>query len=135
MATGGFISDKSASSLLNQYRPDLLDLKRTNPTSASGDGHKLAIEIGSSLINMQLIQVHPTAFVDPKRPDEEQKTLCAEILRGVGGILLNSKGKRFCNELGRRDYVVSKMKEQNTPNLHFTILLPNGVEKLAAKHI
>ena len=84
---------------------------------------------------MELIQVHPTAFIDPKRPNDEQKVLCAEILRGVGGILVNHKGKRFCNELGRRDYVVSKMKEQETPNLHFTILLPSGVEKLAAKHI
>ena len=31
--------------------------------------------------------------------------LAAEALRGVGGLILNKDGKRFANELGRRDYV------------------------------
>jgi aspartate oxidase len=35
--------------------------------------------------------------------------LAPERLRGVGGILLNSFGKRFVNELGRRDYVTEVM--------------------------
>jgi len=33
------------------------------------------------------------------------KFLAAEALRGVGGIVLDALGNRFCNELGRRDYV------------------------------
>ena len=37
-----------------------------------------------------------------------RKTLCAELLRGVGGIL--DRGRRFANELGKRDYIVRKMK-------------------------
>ena len=68
IATGGFISDKSPTSLLYKYRPDLLRFKRTNPPSATGDGHKMAIDIGADVINMENVQVHPTAFVDPKRP-------------------------------------------------------------------
>jgi len=35
--------------------------------------------------------------------------LAAEALRGSGGIILNAKGERFCNELGRRDYVSGEM--------------------------
>merc|ERR1711871_1400960 len=30
-------------------------------------------------------------------------------LRGVGGFLMTMDGKRFCNELGRRDYVTGEM--------------------------
>jgi len=37
--------------------------------------------------------------------------LAAEALRGVGGILLTREGKRFCDELGHRDYVTGKMWE------------------------
>ncbi len=37
------------------------------------------------------------------------KFLAAEALRGVGGLLLNKDGDRFCNELGHRDYVTGEM--------------------------
>lgn len=43
----------------------------------------------------------------------------AEVLRGLGGILLNSSGQRFCNELGRRDYVTDQLLSLHphyTPN-------------------
>lgn len=33
-------------------------------------------------------------------------------LRGEGGILLNNKGERFCDDLGHRDYVSGKMWEE-----------------------
>ena len=43
------------------------------------------------------------------------KFLAAEALRGVGGVLLDMNGKRFCNELGRRDYVTGPMYENGPP--------------------
>lgn len=43
--------------------------------------------------------------MDPKEPDAKVKFLAAEALRGVGGILLDANGNRFCDELGHRDYV------------------------------
>merc|ERR1712060_250600 len=42
-------------------------------------------------------------------PDAKVKFLAAEALRGVGGVLLDINGNRFCNELGRRDYVTGVM--------------------------
>lgn len=39
----------------------------------------------------------------------EVKFLAAEALRGVGGLVLDANGQRFCNELGRRDYVTGEM--------------------------
>merc|ERR1711979_21248 len=47
--------------------------------------------------------------VHPDEPDAKVKFLAAEALRGVGGVLLDMNGNRFCNELGRRDYVTGMM--------------------------
>ena len=43
------------------------------------------------------------------------KFLAAEALRGVGGIVLDADGKRFANELGRRDYVTGEMWKNKPP--------------------
>ena len=43
-------------------------------------------------------QVHPTGLVKPDDPDAKVKFLAAEALRGVGGIVLDAQGNRFCNE-------------------------------------
>jgi len=70
--------------------------------------------VGANGIDMDKVQVHPTGLIDPKDPGSKWKFLAAEALRGEGGILLNSKGQRFCDELGHRDYVsgmIFKQKE------------------------
>jgi len=58
---------------------------------------------------MDKVQVHPTGLVDPKDPTSKWKFLAAEALRGEGGLLLNSDGQRFSDELGHRDYVSGQM--------------------------
>lgn len=55
------------------------------------------------------MKIHPTAFIDPKAPTDRTKFLAAEALRGKGAILLNEKGERFGNELGRRDYLTEQI--------------------------
>merc|ERR1712118_612292 len=47
--------------------------------------------------------------------DAKAKFLAAEALRGVGGVLIDREGKRFCNELGRRDYVSGMMWKNQPP--------------------
>merc|ERR1711860_204219 len=47
--------------------------------------------------------------------DAKIKFLAAEALRGVGGIVLDAGGKRFANELGRRDYVTGEMWKNKPP--------------------
>lgn len=64
---------------------------------------------------MDKVQVHPTAFIDPGAPDALTKFLAPEALRGCGGILINSEGKRFANELGLRDYVSGCIFRQPKP--------------------
>jgi succinate dehydrogenase/fumarate reductase flavoprotein subunit len=69
----------------------------------------MAMAIGADTIDLDWIQVHPTGLVHPEEPDAQVKFLAAEALRGVGGVLLDMDGNRFCNELGRRDYVTGMM--------------------------
>lgn len=75
----------------------------------------MAIAIGGKTINMEKVQVHPTGLVDPREPDAKVKFLAAEALRGVGGLLLQADGKRFCDELGHRDYVTGMMWKNKFP--------------------
>src|SRR5215216_5858236 len=74
-----------------------------------GEGVALAYEAGADLVDMEMVQFHPTGMV---WPEKALGTLATEAIRGEGGILLNSKGERFMKnyypkrmELGPRDVV------------------------------
>ncbi|KAF2707569.1 Flavocytochrome c [Pleomassaria siparia CBS 279.74] len=116
LATGGYAADFTEDSLLKKHRPDTYDLSTTNGAHATGDGHKMLMSIGANGIDMDKVQVHPTGLVDPKDPTAKTKFLAAEALRGEGGILLNNKGQRFCDDLGHRDYVSGMMWEEKKKN-------------------
>ncbi|KAL2836724.1 FAD binding domain-containing protein [Aspergillus pseudoustus] len=109
LATGGYAADFGDTSLLKEHRPDTFGLSSTNGTHATGDGQKMLMAIGANGIDMDKVQVHPTGLVDPKDPTAKFKFLAAEALRGEGGLLLNSDGERFSDELGHRDYVSGQM--------------------------
>ncbi|EPS96269.1 hypothetical protein FOMPIDRAFT_1025451 [Fomitopsis schrenkii] len=111
LATGGYAADFTKDSLLKKYRPEFYDLPTTNGEHCTGDGHKLALEIGANAVDLEKVQVHPTGLVDPNDPQAKVKFLAAEALRGVGGLLLDNEGKRFVDELQHRDYVTGKMWE------------------------
>ncbi|QIW95872.1 hypothetical protein AMS68_001390 [Peltaster fructicola] len=117
LATGGYAADFTETSLLKKHRPDTFDLSTTNGAHATGDGHKMLMKIGANGIDMDKVQVHPTGLVDPKDPTAKTKFLAAEALRGEGGLLLNSKGQRFTDELQHRDYVSGKLWEERDKGL------------------
>merc|ERR1711904_419856 len=114
-ASGGFGADFGQDSLLAKYRPDLLHLPTTNGEHCTGDGIKMGEEIGGKTIDLEWVQVHPTGLVKPDDPDAKIKFLAAEALRGVGGLVFDANGKRFANELGRRDYVTGEMWKNKPP--------------------
>ena len=126
IATGGFAADFGKDSLLMKYRPDLEKFCTTNGPHCTGDGLKMALKVGGDLVDMEWIQVHPTGIVNPRDPDNKVKWLAAEALRGVGGIIVNKNGQRFCDELGRRDYVSGEMMKNQGP---FRLILSSGASK------
>jgi len=115
LASGGFGADFTQQSLLAQYRPDLMHLPTTNGEHCTGDGIKMGEAIGGKSIDLEWVQVHPTGLVKPDDPDAKIKFLAAEALRGVGGLVFDANGKRFANELGRRDYVTGEMWKSKPP--------------------
>jgi len=115
LASGGFGADFGSDSLLATYRPDLLHLPTTNGEHCTGDAIKMGEAIGCSSLDLEWVQVHPTGLVKPDDPDAKVKFLAAEALRGVGGLVLDREGKRFANELGRRDYVTGEMWKNKPP--------------------
>jgi succinate dehydrogenase / fumarate reductase flavoprotein subunit len=64
----------------------------SNSWEYTGDGHALALRAGSSLVNMEFVQFHPTGMV---WPPSVKGILVTESVRGDGGVLRNSDGKRF----------------------------------------
>ncbi|MEP7382719.1 MAG: fumarate reductase/succinate dehydrogenase flavoprotein subunit, partial [Gemmatimonadota bacterium] len=64
----------------------------SNSWEYTGDGHSLAYEAGAELIDMEFVQFHPTGMV---WPPSVKGILVTEGVRGEGGVLRNSLGKRF----------------------------------------
>ena len=64
----------------------------SNSWEYTGDGHALALRAGSRLVNMEFVQFHPTGMV---WPPSVKGILVTESVRGDGGVLKNSEGKRF----------------------------------------
>src|SRR5271154_1517809 len=64
----------------------------SNSWESTGDGHALALWAGADLIDMECIQFHPTGMVWPL---SVRGILVTEGVRGDGGVLRNSEGKRF----------------------------------------
>jgi succinate dehydrogenase / fumarate reductase, flavoprotein subunit len=64
----------------------------SNSWEGTGDGHALAYRAGAELIDMEFVQFHPTGMV---WPPSVQGLLVTEGVRGEGGVLRNSEGRRF----------------------------------------
>src|SRR5213592_2739384 len=64
----------------------------SNSWEYTGDGHSLALWAGADLIDMEFVQFHPTGMV---WPPSVRGILVTEGVRGDGGTLKNSEGKRF----------------------------------------
>jgi succinate dehydrogenase / fumarate reductase flavoprotein subunit len=64
----------------------------SNSWEYTGDGHALALRAGATLINMEFLQFHPTGMV---WPPSVKGILVTESVRGDGGVLTNTEGKRF----------------------------------------
>ena len=64
----------------------------SNSWEYTGDGHALAYQAGAELMDMEFVQFHPTGMI---WPPSVRGILVTEGVRGEGGTLLNSEGKRF----------------------------------------
>lgn len=111
LATGGFGSNLD---MRVKYNPDMNEkILSTNSVGSTGDGVTMAENIGAELVDMQYIQTYPTC-------DPVLGTLLyvGDVRLAGRSILVNKEGKRFVEELERRD-VISKAVVEQTDGVSF----------------
>ncbi len=85
----------------------------TNPSEAVGDGIAAAMRAGAEVVNMEMVQFHPTTLLPHSNSDH--LFLISEAVRGEGGILRNHerkafmKGKHELADLAPRDIVTREI--------------------------
>ena len=102
IATGGFGANLS---MVTEYQPWLSGFATLNHPGATGDAFNWVASLGGATIQMENIQIHPTA-------EAENNILITEAVRGNGAILVNREAKRFVNEMETRDVVSAAILKQ-----------------------
>ena len=103
-AAGGFAANNE---MVSKIIPRLKGFATTNHPGATGDGITLSEKLGAAFVDMDQIQTHPTVV-------ETTGVMVTEAVRGNGAVLINTQGKRFCDELGTRDVVSAAILKQPT---------------------
>jgi len=128
IASGGFGSNVE---MRVKYNPEIDEtILSTNSVGSTGDGIVLAEEVGASLLGMEYIQTYP--ICDPLTGT----LLYYDDARLYGHtIIVNKEGKRFVEELGRRDVMSMSIKAQ-TGHVCYELLDQKGFEvsKLQENH-
>lgn len=107
--TGDFLVFKAKAVVLASGGAGRLYKITTNAAQDTGDGFSTAYRIGANLVDMEMVQFHPTGMV---YPESHRGQLVTEAVRGEGGLLLNINKERFMQrydaklmELAGRDVV------------------------------
>ena len=103
IATGGFGANLD---MVTKLQPSLSGFATLNHPGATGDAFDWVTAIGGTTIQMENIQIHPTA-------EATNHILITEAVRGNGAILVNHEGQRFCNEMDTRDVVSAAILAQS----------------------
>jgi len=105
LATGGFGSNLEMRIANNPQMDE--KILSTNSVGSTGDGITMAEALGAQTVDMQYIQTYPTC-------DPETGTLLyvGDVRLEGRAILVNLEGKRFVEELERRDVISLAVTEQ-----------------------
>ncbi len=99
----------------------------TNPDGATGDGIDLAYNAGAIIQDMEFVQFHPTALA--LSPENKNRFLISEAVRGEGAKLVNNSGEQFMakyhdkRELAPRDIVTRAIYSEMQKNHVFNVFL------------
>lgn len=105
IASGGFGSNVQ---MRMKYNKDIDEsILSTNTVGITGDGIEMAQKIGAKTEDMQYIQTYPTCD-----PISGALLYFGDVRLAGGSILINQEGKRFVEELQRRDVISMAIKKQ-----------------------
>jgi len=97
----------------------------TNCATGNGQGFSLAYRAGAELIDMEMVQFHPTGAVQPY---DARGRLITEAVRGEGGVLKNTDGERFMERYDR-DRMELSTRDVVSRSIATEILAGRGTEK------
>jgi fumarate reductase (CoM/CoB) subunit A len=107
--TGDFLVFKAKATILASGGAGRIYAITSNAAQDTGDGYAMAYRVGARLLDMEMVQFHPTGMV---YPESHKGQLVTEGVRGEGGVLRNINGERFMQkydpklmELAGRDVV------------------------------
>ena len=104
IATGGFVSGQEA---VKEYAPDWAGIPSTSAAGSTGEMFKIVERVGGKLSNMDVVRLNPSVH------SENGVNSSLSAARAEGGIIVNQKGLRFCNDYYPDYTVLSKwMMEQ-----------------------
>ena len=113
---GSFVVIKAGATILASGGWGRMYRHTSNSWEGTGDGAAMAYEAGAELLDMEFVQFHPTGMV---WPPGARGILVTEAVRGEGGLLFNSEGKRFMldydpvkKELSSRDVVARSIYKE-----------------------
>ena len=121
LATGGFGANAQ---MVKKYNPNIDErFKTTDAPGTTGEALYMAEKAGGQLVNMGYIQTYP--ICDPISGVIE---LIADA-RFDGAILVNQEGKRFVEELERRDVISNAILKQ--PGAYCYVLWNDNIGKIS----
>jgi succinate dehydrogenase / fumarate reductase flavoprotein subunit len=116
MKSGDFIAINSKATIIAGGGCGRIYEVTSNSWESTGDGIALAFDAGAEMMDMEMMQFHPTGMVWPQGV---RGLLVTEGVRGEGGLLYNSKGERFMlnysptkKELDARDVVARSIYKE-----------------------
>lgn len=105
LATGGFGSNLD---MRVKYNPAMdSSILSTDSVGATGDGIELGSAVGAQLIDMEYIQTYPVCD-----PETGSLLYVGDVRMESRAIMVNKEGKRFVEELDRRDVLSNAIKNQ-----------------------
>jgi len=96
----------------------------TNAASNTGDGYAMALDAGAELVDMEMVQFHPTGMAHPQ---SSRGVLVTEKVRAHGGILRNKKGERFMKKYYPKEMELAK-RDEVSRSIFREVAQGNGTE-------
>jgi len=99
----------------------------TNAMSNTGDGYAMALEAGAELIDMEMVQFHPTGMANTP---SVLGVLVTEKVRAHGGILRNKLGERFMSKYFPKEMELAK-RDEVSRSIYTEVAEGRGTDKHA----
>lgn len=124
LKTGEFVVFNAKSIILATGGAGRMYEVTTNAASNTGDGYAMALDIGVELVDMEMIQFHPTGMA---YPPSSRGVLVTEKVRAQGGILRNQKGDRFMSNYYPKEMELAK-RDEVSRSIYQEVAKGNGTE-------